>query len=356
MAIDLPRTPSRYLVLLRNALRVQGVDTHRLLALAGIEEARFNRRDTGLSPAEIAGFVRAAHQLTGRADLGFELGRLIKMTSHDMLGYGMLSCATLDETFTLTARHFHLMTKAFDLRYDRRPGGAGVAQYTPRVSWPPDVLQFFLEMVAITNQSQMRQILGPDMPGYDIYLSMPEPAHIQRYFALAPMRFHFDAHDRPGVRLVMGSDVLDAPLPFGNKQVVQQVDESCGLLGQLPGAGEVDWVDYAIRVLRQAGGNRITLVDLARRAHVSPRTIDRHLKKADVSFQELCDKIRFEQACALLRRPGVSIQQVALTLGFGHTENFSRAFRRVVGVAPSQYLRIGTVPTGQTGISTLETP
>ena len=81
----------------------------------------------------------------------------------------------------------------------------------------------------------------------------------------------------------------------------------------------------------------ITLEDLARRVNVSARTIDRHLKKEGLGFRELSDKVRFERACEMLCAEGASIVDVALRLGFSDAANFSRAFKRVIGVSPGEY-------------------
>src|SRR5574337_1001140 len=80
------RVPARYFVTLVDALQAQGVDGARLLQMAAIDEARFRRADAGLAPPQIEALIAAAGRLTGRTDLGFETGSLVKMTSHDVLG------------------------------------------------------------------------------------------------------------------------------------------------------------------------------------------------------------------------------------------------------------------------------
>jgi AraC-like DNA-binding protein len=332
------RVPTRYFVLLINSLRGQGVDTAQILSAAGIDETRFNHRDGTLATAEVDTLVQAANQVTGREDLGFELGRLIKVNSHDLLGYGLLSCHTPHQIMCMASRHYHLMTESFTLNYQRRPGAPGEATYTPTIAMPEATLRFYLEAVAIAHQNQVRLMLGPDAPAYDIYLSMPEPAHVLRYRALSPARFHFSESALPGVRVVMGADLLDHPLPFGDAELVQQIDERCSLLGSRPPTGHFGWGEYVEMVLRAAEGEQVTLEDLARRLNVSARTIDRHLRAENLAFRELSDKVRFARACEMLRESGATIKQVALKLGFSDTANFSRAFRRVVGRTPTEYV------------------
>ncbi len=332
------KAPVRYFSLLRDFLRQQGVDTTLLLHMAGIEEALFDQRDAMLVPTQIEAFIASARRLTGRGDLGFELGSLIKMNSHDLLGYGMLSCRTFDEVMRLVVRHYHLMTETVALRY-RRSGAYGEATYTPYTSMPIEALHFHYELLATAHCNQVRLFLGADTPAYDVHLSMPEPAHVARYRALTPVRFHFDAGAPLGVRVIMGADLLDFTLPMANARVVQEVDERCEALGQRAPASGEGWGDLITMMLREAVGQALTLDELAERLSLSARTIDRHLKNENLQFRDLSQKVHFERACELLSQPDCSVNQVALNLGFSDTGNFSRAFRRVVGLTPSEFQR-----------------
>ena len=266
---SLRRVPTRYFVLLMNALRAQGVDTAKIFSAAGIDETRFNHRDGTLATPEVDTLVLTANQVTGREDLGFDLGCLIKMNSHDLLGYGLLSCHTAHQIMCMASRHYHLMTETFTLNYQRRPGAPGEAIYTPTIAMPDATLRFYLEVVAVSHQNQVRLMLGVDAPAYDVYLSMPEPAHVLRYRTLAPARFHFSENALPGVRVVMGADLLDHPLPFGDADVVNQIDERCSLLGSRPPTGHFGWGEYVEMVLRAAEGEQVTLEDLARRLRLT---------------------------------------------------------------------------------------
>jgi AraC-like DNA-binding protein len=338
MSKPIRRVPVRYFLALRDTLRDSGVDTTRLLQVAGIDEALFNARDAKLTEIEVEHFVSAARRLTGREDLGFEMGRRIKMNSHDLLGYGLLSCSSLHEFMGLASRHYHLMTETWTMSYRRHFSG-GEMIYTPSVALNTESLRFYLETLAMAHQNQVHLLLGGQVQPYDIYLSMPTPSHLQRYQALSPVRFHFHESAVPGLRVVMGSDLLDLPLALGDPQVVREIDERCSALGQRMPRADVGWGEYVTMVLREARGEQVTLEDLAKRVNVSARTIDRHLKKEGLGYRELSDKVRFERACELLCAEGASVVDVALRMGFSDAANFSRAFKRVVGVSPGEYQR-----------------
>lgn len=251
------RVPVRYLVLLNDWLQEQGFDTAQLLRMAKLDPARFADRNATLLPFEMESYVSAGRRLTGRSDLGFELGRLIKLTSHDLLGYGMLSSRNWDEVLRLVVKHYHLMVETFVLRYIRAPGSHGEAIYSPATAMPLETLRFYLEALAMAHQNQMQTMLG-NLAGCDFYLSMPAPPHAARYRALAPARFHFDEQGIPGVRVRMGAELLDRPWPMADRRMVSEIDERCRSLGQRPTGDELGWVEYIRTLLRESSGGQPT--------------------------------------------------------------------------------------------------
>lgn len=58
-----------------------------------------------------------------------------------------------------------------------------------------------------------------------------------------------------------------------------------------------------------------------------------------LSFSDLLEKTRMEAACALLQRDGLTVKAIAEQTGYASDASFRRAFKRVMGVSPSDYLR-----------------
>lgn len=160
--------------------------------------------------------------------------------------------------------------------------------------------------------------------------------HHQRYFGLAPSRFEFDDSAVPGVTARISSAMLDKPLPMWAPHVVQQIEEHCGPRIRPPGPGE-QWGEFVMMMLRESQGQHLTLDALARRMNVSPRTIDRNLKRENLQFRDLSQRIRVEIACKLLISSKATVSEVAQRLGFADTGKFSRAFRRLTGLTPSDH-------------------
>ena len=77
-----------------------------------------------------------------------------------------------------------------------------------------------------------------------------------------------------------------------------------------------------------------TLEQLAGEFHLSERTLIRRLREEGVQYQQLLDEVRQELACWLLQNTPLSVERVAERLGYRDTSNFSRTFRRWLGVTP----------------------
>jgi AraC-like DNA-binding protein len=327
----------RYFALLASHLRAQGVDTARLLRIGGINPSLLERFDGTFHPSELERLIFAARELTGRTDLGFETGRLAHFTSHGILGYGMLSCQTPDQVFQLTSRYFHLINGLFGMRC-RRTSDRYEVIYSPVAAVRPEFLHHIQEAIATAHEKSFRMMMGPRLLPYDIYLSMPPPPHLHRYAELTPVRFHFDERALPGVRVIASAALMNTPLPMPSPQVVREVEARCEELSRRPTPEAGGWGEYVTMMLRGSAG-QISLEQIAASLRVSARTVVRHLEKEKLQFRDLSQEVRFERACQMLASGGATVSQVAERLGFSNAANFSRSFRRFVGVSPSRYLQ-----------------
>ena len=70
---------------------------------------------------------------------------------------------------------------------------------------------------------------------------------------------------------------------------------------------------------------------------VSERTLARRLSACGLTYKALIDEVRFTEAKKLLLEPRVRIEDVALSVGFDEQGNFTRMFRRVSGLNPTEF-------------------
>jgi transcriptional regulator GlxA family with amidase domain len=77
---------------------------------------------------------------------------------------------------------------------------------------------------------------------------------------------------------------------------------------------------------------------LARRAGMSVRSLHRLcLRTLDITPAKLVEKLRVEQARALLSTTQLGTKSIAARCGFGSAPRMARAFERALGVAPHAY-------------------
>ena len=82
----------------------------------------------------------------------------------------------------------------------------------------------------------------------------------------------------------------------------------------------------------------INLNELADSMFVSASTLSRIFKKhTGVYFADYVMQLRVQSSLQLLRSTKQSITQIALTCGFANSASFNRSFRKVMGVAPTDY-------------------
>lgn len=79
--------------------------------------------------------------------------------------------------------------------------------------------------------------------------------------------------------------------------------------------------------------------DIAATLGLSKRTLQRRLSELDISFKELLDLYRQEQALLMLQRGERDMGSIAYDLGYSEQSSFNRAFVRWTGLAPSAWLR-----------------
>ena len=79
------------------------------------------------------------------------------------------------------------------------------------------------------------------------------------------------------------------------------------------------------------------LAEIAEMAGVSTRSFQRKLSHLGLTYSDIVDNARFENARNLLRDTDSKIIDIALSSGYTDPAHFTRAFRRISGVTPRQF-------------------
>ena len=94
----------------------------------------------------------------------------------------------------------------------------------------------------------------------------------------------------------------------------------------------------AVAIVEQEFASDLSLDDIARRVASSRRQLQRaYAEIGNTTFREHLTRVRMERAAMMLSDRGLTVREVARRVGYRQPAQFAKAFRRHIGVAPSDY-------------------
>lgn len=96
-------------------------------------------------------------------------------------------------------------------------------------------------------------------------------------------------------------------------------------------------VNVALTVMREHLENPVSVAEIAKRANISQKQLERHFKYYfDTTPQLYYRSIRLEHAKNLIYLTDMSIIEIAVTLGFSTSSYFAKCYAQKFGVSPTQ--------------------
>ena len=96
--------------------------------------------------------------------------------------------------------------------------------------------------------------------------------------------------------------------------------------------------EEATEIVDHEYGSDLSLDEIARRVASSRRQLQRaYAEIGETTFRDHLTRVRMEKAAELLAGRGLTVREVAHRVGYRQPAQFAKAFRRHLGVAPSDY-------------------
>ena len=329
--------PARYYLRLGSILKSQGVDILKIAAGIGLPARKLQEADALLPFSRVERLIDAVQNATGRSDLGFELGKLLSVSAHSIVGFGMLSAPDLDRALRFASRYFGLVMPTFQLRYSLQAGFTEM-HFTPRVAMSHNCLAFHLEAMAMACLRDVREVTSDVNSPCWMQISIPPPPHAKRYASVKDVKVEFGSDWGFGTRLRFSAELAFRNLTMADPNALNMADLRCRALVDRV-ANIRQFGEWIAMTLREVGDGHSTQPEIARMLNISERSLSRFLHREGTSFREISRKVMHELARERLKTP-MTITEVAYSLGFSDTANFTRAFRGVEGLTPSEYREI----------------
>lgn len=140
--------------------------------------------------------------------------------------------------------------------------------------------------------------------------------------------------------IVFPSALLDLPLKGADPRVAGYLAKHAETLLEALKADDAP-LEERVRDAVGAGlvSGEIDAPRIAKTLGVSVRSLQRELHERGTSFSREVDRVRREQAITLLRRPELTVAEIAFMLGYAEARVFHRSFRRWTGTTPADYRR-----------------
>ena len=88
----------------------------------------------------------------------------------------------------------------------------------------------------------------------------------------------------------------------------------------------------------QSNYQTVTLEDVAEAFHLSTPYISKYIKeKSGNTFGECISQIRMKKAKTLLRNGNMTVENIAISVGYPNVEHFIRSFKKKFGMTPTEY-------------------
>ncbi|EPG3655107.1 AraC family transcriptional regulator [Pseudomonas aeruginosa] len=323
---DAPTITAAYPRLLLGLLEERGLDGRALLREIGLSTLRLEEPEARVTSQQYQAIAATALALSGDPGLGAQLALRTPPTAHGSLGYAMMASATLGDALCLALRYMPLLLGNVEISLLREDEQV-ILRLLPGPALPPALHRYFSEALLIGLCRSGAWLLGEPALVGRLDFDYPEPA--------VPVPLPQCRYDQAHVQLVFPAILLARSLPMADPAALRRAREHCERELALLDAGRRD-ICARVRLELERQEQRFpNLEEVAARLHLSSRSLKRHLHDAGTSFRQLLGQARQRQALRLLRRPEVSLQRIALYLGYSDPTNFTRAFKRWTGEPPS---------------------
>lgn len=301
---------------------------------------------SGLSPADLTDSgktiearqeLAVANNLVGllgeRPALGLEVGARYRIATFGIFGFACLTSRTLGEAARFALRYYELSfgfcLPSITLSED---GVAALHLTEPPASGAVGRFLILRDLAAI--HTAIEDLIGGRFPLLDASLTFdgPDGVDYESRFAVTP-RFNAPANTAS-----FDAGTLSQPLPQASELTVVLCENQCRELVAERSARSGIALAVRDRLVNLDPAQR-TITAVARSLAMSERTLRRRLTEAGTSYRQLLEEVDLTLAQEMLRTGALSVDDVAMRLGYAEASSFIAAFKRWTGETPARYQR-----------------
>lgn len=342
MAVSLDRFSiplNRVLRLLQGAAR-SGIDIEQLLQLSGLDPALLQQPDAILSREQFIRLIQQVMIQTEDEFIGLAQNTKSRPGTFSMMAHAVINCSNLEKAIQRSCQFYELFNLPTRATLTPFRGDAMLMMEIPREA---EFREVIIEGLVFVWLRFLSWLIGRNIPLRHIALDYPRQPD-QAYEMLFQCQVLFS---QPQNAIVFPLEYLRMPLAQTPLSLSRFLRDSIGQLidGNVASVG----LEAQIRsiISKEFGNNFPDFSVICQRLNMTPQTLRRRLKDTDTSYQEIKDSIRKDAAVYYLAKDELSIDEIALLMGFSEASSFHRAFKKWTGKTPASYRREDIVPMSE---------
>ena len=267
-----------------------------------------------------------------------ESNKETSISDYGLLGYAMMSSATLEQAVQIAVKYHRMAGAMFELAFVIE-GDEAILRIEHLLP-SGKVGQYTVEDLFVGITGLISLLLGRQHNPSRICLNYARPDYSDKHETRFGCEVQFD---QPYCEYRFNVSELNESLAAADANTARICEESCRkLLNQME--IEEDIISRICHLLLSTPGEFPKLDAVAKKLSLGARTLRRRLNELGTSYQKILDDVRRELAIEYLQTTNLTVQEIAELLGYSEVTNFRRAFMRWVELSPYQYRKQMAAP------------
>lgn len=332
------RFPGYFVEIFESLVRASGGDSSEVRRGSELPELSSTKT---LTAAQFAKMLSLGVKfMNNREPYSLQLLRHIPLTAHGMISIAAMTSETLGAAMDVALRYFPLILPTHELH--KITVGNNVKVHIQRLHSLGRPYDELLTEIVPSDLFQMIKFAGKHgVEAGDLNLGKAIYFSHSSDFGPDAYEHHFNAQvtfNSPESYFVVPRNMLTMPLFTCNRSThelaVFTLDRQLAEFAQKQPLSRQVRRFINIAMLNGQVPNAAMIADALA---MSQRTLTRHLVVEGSSFGTLLESVRVEKAEGMLLRSNRPLAYIAAQLGYSDLSSFSRAFKRVKGLAPSKF-------------------
>lgn len=325
--------------LLQEAAR-EGVDPASLFREAGLDPALLQQPETRIHTGEFIRLMQIVMRRTEDEFIGLGRGTKSKPGTFSMMAHAVINCPNLGKAMERSAAFYRIVDLPIELKLEE---GSTESRLILTTAAPER--DNILEAMLFISIRFWSWLTGRPLEPAAIQLDFPEPPQADEFRRIwkGPVTYN-NARNA----IVFPTAWLSLPLVQNPLSLTRFLKDSLALIivgNQAP----IGLPEQIKAIISKGYGNHFPdFAQVCESLNMTPQTLRRRLKEENTSYQAIKDNIRQDAARFYLAKEELSIDEIALMMGFSEASSFHRAFKKWTGQTPAAWRRevLGLPPEG----------